>query len=318
MSIEHTVLVLAHDDDPQLNMLKGLRHIVGRDAAAFASAVNDPVVILAWSGPKKVLREVFLMCQDVRWLHSRSAGLDNVLFPELIASDVPLTNGRGVFSQSLGEFALAAILYFAKDFRRMLRNQMAGVWEQFDVEEIDTQTVGIVGYGDIGRAVAKRVHPMGMQVLATKRHAPPGSDPNVDQFFKPEDLMEMLGRCDYVVVSLPLTPETHHMISDAQFAAMKPTAVVINVGRGPVIDQAAMVRALTAKRIKGAGLDVFEVEPLPPGDPMYKLENVLLSPHCADHTKEWLNQAMRFFLEQDRRFANGEPLENVVNKSLGY
>jgi phosphoglycerate dehydrogenase-like enzyme len=318
MSIEHTVLVLAQDDDPQLSMLKGLRHIVGRDAAAFASAVNEPVVILAWSGPKKVLREVFLMCRDVRWVHSRSAGLDNVLFPELIASDVPLTNGRGVFSQSLGEFALAAILYFAKDFRRMLRNQMAGVWEQFDVEEIDTQTVGIVGYGDIGRAVAKRVHPMGMQVLATKRHAPPGSDPNVDQFYKPEDLMEMLGRCDYVVVSLPLTPETHHLISDAQFAAMKPTAVIINVGRGPVIDEAAMVRALTAKRIKGAGLDVFEVEPLPAGDPMYNLENVLLSPHCADHTKEWLNQAMRFFLEQDRRFANGEPLENVVNKSLGY
>lgn len=318
MSIEHTVLVLAQEDDPQLSMLKGLRHIVGREPAAFLSAVKDPAVILAWSAPKKVLREVFLMCRDVRWVHSRSAGLDNVLFPELIASDVPLTNGRGVFSQSLGEFALAAILYFAKDFRRMLRNQMAGVWEQFDVEEIDTQTVGIVGYGDIGRAVAKRVHPMGMQVLATKRHPPPGADPNVDQFYKPEDLMEMLGRCDYVVVSLPLTPETHHMISDAQFAAMKPTAVVINVGRGPVIDQAAMVRALTAKRIKGAGLDVFEVEPLPPGDPMYKLENVLLSPHCADHTAQWLNQAMQFFLEQDRRFANGEALENVVTKSLGY
>ena len=104
------------------------------------------------------------------------------------------------------------------------------------------------------------------------------------------------------------------MISDAQFAAMKPTAVIINVGRGPVIDEAAMVRALTAKRIKGAGLDVFEQEPLPPGDPMYQLENVLLSPHCADHTAQWLNHAMRFFLEQDRRFANGEPLENVVTR----
>jgi phosphoglycerate dehydrogenase-like enzyme len=108
------------------------------------------------------------------------------------------------------------------------------------------------------------------------------------------------------------------MISDAQFAAMKPNAVVINIGRGPVIDEAALVRALTAKRIRGAGLDVFEKEPLPPGDPMYKLENVLLSPHCADHTKDWLNDAMRFFLEQDRRFANDEPLENVVNKTLGY
>src|SRR5271168_5448778 len=213
MSIEHTVLVVAQDDDPQLSMLKGLRHIVGRDAAAFASAVNDPVVILAWSGPKKVLREVFLMCQDVRWLHSRSAGLDNVLFPELIASDVPLTNGSGVFSQSLGEFSLAAILYFAKDFRRMLRNQMAGVWEQFDVEEIDGQTAGIVGYGDIGRAIAKRLKPMGMTVLATKRHPPQQADPLIDLFYKTEELPAMLGRSDYVLVALPLTPETHHMIS---------------------------------------------------------------------------------------------------------
>jgi phosphoglycerate dehydrogenase-like enzyme len=318
MSIEYTVLVLAQDDDPQLPMLADLHHIVGRKPEDFNSAVNDPVVILAWSAPKTLLREVFLRCKDVRWVHSRSAGLDNVLFPELVASDVPLTNGSGVFSLSLGEFALGAILFFAKDFRRMIRNQVAGVWEQFDVEEIDSQTVGIVGYGDIGQAVAKRVHPMGMTVLALKRHLPAGLDPFVDQFYKQEDLLTMLPRCDYVVVSLPLTAETHHMISEKEFAAMKPTAVVINVGRGPVIDEAAMLRALTAKKIKGAGLDVFEHEPLPPGNPMYHLENVLLSPHCADHTKEWLNQAMRFFLQQYHRFTVGDPLENVVNKSLGY
>jgi phosphoglycerate dehydrogenase-like enzyme len=318
MSIAYTVLVVTHEDDPQLSMLKDLRPIVGSTPEAFAGAVTEPVVILAWSGPKKVLREVFLMCKDVRWVHSRSAGLDNVLFPELVASKVPLTNGSGVFSPSLGEFSLAAILYFAKDFRRMIRNQAAGVWEQFDVEEIDSQTVGIVGYGDIGRAVAKRVHPMGMTVYALKRHPPEGMDPMVDQFYQTEDLLAMLPRCDYVVVALPLTAETHHMISDREFAAMKPTAVVINVGRGPVIDEAAMVRTLTAKRIKGAGLDVFEHEPLPPGDPMYKLENVLLSPHCADHTAEWLNRAMRFFLQQYQRFSNGEPLENVVDKGLGY
>jgi len=318
MSSEQTVLVLSKEDDPQLSMLKGLRHIVGHTPEAFAAAVNDPVIILAWSAPKKLLRDVFLMCKNVLWVHSRSAGLDSVLFPELVSSNVPMSNGSGVFSQSLGEFSLAAILYFAKDFRRMLRNQMAGVWEQFDVEEIDTQTVGIVGYGDIGRAVAKRVRPMGMTVLALKRHPPEDADPLVDQFYKTEDLLAMLPRCDYVVVCLPLTTETHHMMSDAEFAAMKPSAVIVNVGRGPVIDQAAMVRVLTEKRIKGAGLDVFEHEPLPAGDPMYGLENVLLSPHTADHTKDWLNQAMRFFMEQYGRFTNGVPLENVVNKSLGY
>jgi phosphoglycerate dehydrogenase-like enzyme len=318
MSIEYTVLVLAQEDDPQLSMLQGLRHIVGRTPEAFASAVNDPVVILAWSAPKQLLRDVFLMCKDVRWVHSRSAGLDGLLFPELVASNVPLTNGSGVFSLSLGEFALAAILYFAKDFRRMIRNQMAGVWEQFDVEELDSQTIGIVGYGDIGEAVAKRVHPMGTTILALKRHPPQRLDPLVDEFYKREDLLKILPRCDYIVVCLPLTPETHHLISDEAFAAMKPTAVVINVGRGPVIDEAAMVRALTEKRIKGAGLDVFEQEPLPPGDPMYRLENVLLSPHCADHTKEWLNRAMRFFLQQYHCFTVDDPLQNVVNKNLGY
>jgi phosphoglycerate dehydrogenase-like enzyme len=318
MSNEHTILVLAQHNDPQLKLLHGVRHIVGHDAAAFAGAVNDPVVIFNWSGSRAFLREVFLMCRNVLWVHSRSAGLDSTLFPELVESKVPLTNGSGVFSQSLGEFSLAAILYFAKDFRRMLRNQMAGVWEQFDVDEISSQIAGIVGYGDIGRAIAKRLKPMGMTVLATKRHPPKEADPLIDQFYKTEDLAVMLGRCDYVVVALPLTPETRHMISDAQFAAMKPTAVIVNVGRGPVIDQAAMVRALTAKRIKGAGLDVFEEEPLPAGDPMYKLENVLLSPHCADHTRDWLEQAVHFFLDQDRRFTAGEPLENVVDKRLGY
>jgi phosphoglycerate dehydrogenase-like enzyme len=318
MAIQHTVLVLSRDVDPQLSMLKGLPHIVGHEPQAFAGAVNEPVIILAWSTSKKLLHDVFSMCKQVLWVHSRSAGLDSVLFPELVASEVPLTNGSGVFSQSLGEFSLAAILYFAKDFRRMIRNQAAGVWEQFDIEEISHQTVGIVGYGDIGRAVAKRVHAMGMTVLALKRHPPQATDPLVDQFYPNAELAKMLPRCDYVVVCLPLTAETHHMISDAEFAAMKPTAVIVNVGRGPVIDEQAMVRALKAKQIKGAGLDVFEHEPLPAGDPMYSLENVLLSPHTADHTSDWLNEAMQFFLDQYRRFSNGEALENVVDKSLGY
>jgi D-isomer specific 2-hydroxyacid dehydrogenase, NAD binding domain len=124
--------------------------------------------------------------------------------------------------------------------------------------------------------------------------------------------------CDSIVVVAPLTEETRHIISDAEFAAMKPTAVVINVGRGPVIDEAAPLRALTAKRIKGAGLDAFEHEPLSAGHPMYKLENILLSPHCADHTSNWQDQAMRFFLDQYGRFEKGELLKNVVNKRLGY
>jgi phosphoglycerate dehydrogenase-like enzyme len=260
------------------------------------------------------------MCPRVQWVHTRSAGLDNILFPELVASPVPLTNGTGVFSSSLGEFALAAILYFAKDLRRMVRNQEAGRWEQFDITEVSGQTVGIVGYGDIGRAVATRVKPMGMRVIAAKRSGPLlyNMDPLVSRIYHPDALAEMLPQCDYVVVAAPLTPETRGMIGDAAFAAMKSSAVVINIGRGPVIDEAAMVRALSEGRIKGAALDVFDNEPLPDAHPFYCLKNVLLSPHCADHTPDWMDQAMQFFIDQFERFRKGEPLMNIVDKAKGY
>ena len=318
MEKENPVLVLTSENDPQLAMLNEVPHTVCGDVAACVQAAEDATAILLWSGARKLLREVFSICRKVRWIHSRAAGLDNLLFPELVESPILLTNGSGVFSASLGEFVLAAILYFAKGFRQMVRNQMAELWNPFDVQEVAGQTVGIVGYGDIGRAVASRVRALGMRVLATKRHVAGATDPLVDHFYKPEELREMIALCDYIVVTAPLTEETRHMISDAEFAVMKPTAVVINVGRGSVVDEAALLRALTTQRIKGAGLDVFEHEPLPAGHLLFKLENVLLSPHCADHTADWQDQAMLFFLEQYARFEKGEPLKNVVNKRLGY
>ncbi|MBS1856773.1 MAG: D-2-hydroxyacid dehydrogenase [Acidobacteria bacterium] len=319
-----TLLVLTSDlTDRNLALLEQLpaetNLAVGTSVEAFENLVEDADAIFNWALGGNLLRAVFPLAPRVRWVHTRSAGVDSVLFPELIASPVPLTNGTGVFSPSLGEFALGAILFFAKDFRRMLRNQEAGLWEQFDVEEISRQTVGIVGYGDIGRAVASRARAMGMRVLAVKRHAAAGAaDEFAAEVFPPERRAEMIAACDYVVAAAPLTPETRGLLGEREFAAMKPGAVVINVGRGPVIDEAAMLRALTERRIRGAALDVFDKEPLPEGHPFYKLDNVLLSPHCADHTSDWTEQAMRFFLQQFERFRKGEPLLNVVNKQLGY
>ena len=319
-----TILVLADPAETQLAMLEkqlaGVKFISGNSAEAFEQAAAHASVLFNWSGSLDLLRKVFGMCPNLRWVHSRSVGLERTLFPELMESPVTLTNGTGVFSASLGEFALAAILYFAKDFRRMVRNQQAGAWEAFDVLPVSGQTVGIIGYGDIGRAIAARVRPMGMTVLALKRHASSltAADPMAERIYQPEQRIDMISRCDYVVVAAPLTSETRGMITDPEFAAMKPTAVVINVGRGPVIDEAALVRALSSGRIKGAALDVFDEEPLPQGHPFYRLENVLLSPHCADHTPDWLDNAMRLFIAQFERFREGEPLLNVVDKKLGY
>jgi phosphoglycerate dehydrogenase-like enzyme len=319
-----TVLVLANPTEPQLAMLESLPPetclAAGDSVQAFEKLAPAADVIFNWSLSGGLLRDVFRMCPRVQWVHNRSAGLDNILFPELVASPVPLTNGSGVFSPSLGEFALAAILYFAKDLRRMIRSQEAGRWEQFDITEIAGQTVGIVGYGDIGRAVATRVKAMGMRVLAVKRHGAPfyNVDPLVAHIYRPDGLHEMLEQCDYVVVSAPLTAETKGMIDAAALARMKRDAVLINVGRGPVIEEQALVAALSANLLKGAALDVFDREPLPEGHPFYRLPNVLLSPHCADHTPDWLERAMQFFLDQFARYRKGEPLMSVVDKQLGY
>jgi phosphoglycerate dehydrogenase-like enzyme len=319
-----SLLVLSDPGDPQLSMLNALREtadmVIGNSPDAFTNAAGSAEVIFNWSGSLSLIREVFLMSHAVRWVHSRSAGLERTLFPELIASNVTMTNGSGVFSPSLGEFALAAILYFAKDFRRMIRSQTAGLWEPFDVLPISGQTVGIVGYGDIGRAVAARVRAMGMKVLAVKRHVSTQKipDPLAERIYGPDHLIEMLSRCDYIVVAVPLNAETLGLIGEAEFAAMKSSVVIINVGRGPVIEERAMIKALSERKIKGAALDVFAEEPLPKGHPFYQLENVLLSPHCADHTPDWLDNAMRFFIAQFERFHQGQPLLNVVDKKLGY
>jgi len=319
-----TVLVLANPTEPQLAMLEQLpvetSIAVGERSGAFERAAGDADVIFNWSGSRELLREVFRMCPRVRWVHTRWAGLDGLLFPELVESAAALTNGTGVFSESLGEFALAGMLFFAKDLRRMIRNQAAGRWEQFDVDEISGQTLGIVGYGDIGHQVAARARAMGMRVVAVKRHALPAgaTDAYAERIYTPERTAEMIAISDYILVAAPLTGETRGLIGEREFAAMKPTAVVINLGRGPVIDEAAMVSALDRRRIRGAVLDVFDTEPLPEGHPFYRLDNVLVSPHTADHTADWLERAMQLFLDNFERFRKGQPLINLVDKKLGY
>jgi phosphoglycerate dehydrogenase-like enzyme len=316
--------MLTAPGDKNIPLLAELRQratiVVGDSVRDFARAALDAEIILSWSGSLTLLREVFLMSRRVRWIHSRSAGLEQTLFPELIASEVVLTNGSGVFSPSLGEFALAAILYFAKDFRRMIRNQIAGVWEPFDVTMVSGQTLGIVGYGSIGRAVAARARALEMKVLGLRRHVSQQAkeDSLVDQVYGSEERLEMLSQCDYIAITVPLTEQTRGLIADAEFAVMKKSAVLINIGRGLTIDERAMIKALAENRIRGAALDVFDQEPLPQGHPFYSLENVLLSPHCADHTPDWLENAMRFFLAQLGRFRRGETLLNIVDKTLGY
>ena len=317
-----TVLLLADPAEPPSAMLSTLPCATisaGNTPADFKLTAPDASVILHWSSNGGLLREIWPMAPRARWVHTLSAGLDGLLFPALVESPVPLTNARGAFSDALAEFVIGAVLFFAKDYRRLILSQMARKWEQFDIAEIGGQTLGLVGYGDIGRAVASRAHALGMKVVALRRRPELShNDPYLAHVFSADRMPEMLSQSHYVVVVTPLTAESRGLIDEREFAAMRPGAVLINVGRGPVVNEQALIRALEQRRIRGAALDVFDTEPLPASHPFYNLDNVLLSPHSADHTLDWKERTTRVFLENFERFRRGEPLRNVVNKKLGY
>ncbi|HVO99515.1 MAG TPA: D-2-hydroxyacid dehydrogenase [Bryobacteraceae bacterium] len=319
-----TLLVTGDPQTPYLKRLSELpadvRVIVSDDPSALAKAAPEADAILNGEFKDPALfKRVFPLAARVRWVHTLSAGVEHVMTPEIIASPVTMTNGRGVFRRPLGEWAVGAMLHFQYDHRRLIRQQEQGVWDSFDIEELHGKTVGIVGYGEIGHAVAERARPFGCKIVALRRKPEQSAaDPLVDRAYPPSHINEMLAECDFVIAAAPLTPETRGLIGARQIAAMKPSAVVINIGRGPVIDEAALIAALESGKIRGAALDVFDVEPLPAGHAFYRLRNVLLSPHSADHTPGWKDRAVDFFLENFARFCKSEPLKNVVDKHAGY
>jgi phosphoglycerate dehydrogenase-like enzyme len=317
-----TVWVLARPGDAGLPALEpaptGVTFVVGDEPEHFSKAPPADALFVCSLGRRKV-EPVFPLSPRLRWVHSRSAGIERLLFPALVESPIPLTNGKGVFSASLAEWVIGAVLYFAKDFRRLVKLQGAREWREFAPDMVEGRTLGILGYGDIGRAVAVRARALGMKVLALRRRpAESQGDPLVDEVLPGSALPSLLERSDYVVVATPLTPETHHLLGRKELGHMRPSAVLINVGRGAVVDEKELVAALQEKRIKGAALDVFEEEPLPAESPLWGLESVLLSPHCADQTITWLEDASRAFLLNLERFRRGESLRSVVDKARGY
>jgi phosphoglycerate dehydrogenase-like enzyme len=258
---------------------------------------------------------------SLRWIHSLAAGVEKLLFPALAASNIPLTNARGVFKRSLAEFAVLGILFHTKKVRRLIDNQRARRWDDFTVNFANQRVLGVVGYGEIGRECALLAKGLGLKIHALRRNPQKTpADPLIDRAFGPTELLQMLAGIDVLLCAAPLTAQTRHMISDAEFKAMKPTAIVINVGRGPVIDEAALIRALQSRQIAGASLDVFEDEPLPASSPLWGMENVLISPHCTDRTvdPDYMQLSMQMFNENFHRFQNGQPLENLVDKHAGY
>jgi phosphoglycerate dehydrogenase-like enzyme len=318
-----TLLVIA---DPAALFLKPLSRlqqdiqiVVSDDPEKLKSLAADADAILFAHFDGDLLANVLPLANRVRWIHCLWTGVEMILKPKIVAHPAPLTNGRGVFRWPLADWVIAAMLFFAFDLGRVIRQREQGMWKPFISTSLKGRVLGIVGFGSIGAAAAARARVFGMKIAALRRRPELfESESPPDQTYGPGQLKELMAASDYILVVTPLTAETRGMIGEAEIAAMKPSAVIINIGRGPVIVEAALVRALEAGRIRGAALDVFDNEPLPSEHPFWRMPNVLLSPHTADRVEGFLDPAFESFVENLDRFRKGEPLANVVDKHAGY
>lgn len=294
----------------------------GRGVAPEAvEATRGAEIYLGWGVP----REVFAAAAGtLRWAHSASAGVGGVLYPQMVQSDVILTNSAGVHAEPIADTVLAMILHFARGFDFAVRAQAERRWhkEPWDatdapVRELAESTVGLLGLGGIARAVARRVVALGMRVVATRRSRSDGP-PGVDVLTGDDALDRLLAAADYLVVTVPRTAETEGMIGARELARLPEGAVMINVSRGDVIDEGALVDALRGGRLRGAGLDVFQREPLPRESPLWTLPNTLLLPHVSGTSHGFWRRETDLVIQNVRRYLAGDALLNTVDKQAGY
>ena len=259
---------------------------------------------------------------NLRWMQQTSAGANWLLsHPEVAKSDVVLTNVAGVRDIPVAEHALALMLTLSRCIHHSVRRQLKHHWDKFvrreDMTELSGATMGLIGVGKIGEETAKRAKGMNMRVLGLRRR-PELTSPHVDRMFGPQGLMELLCQSDWVVITGAMTSETIGLIGENELRTMKKSAYLINVARGPMIQEEALIKALQERWIAGAGLDVVEQEPLPQESPLWDMENVVITPHHAGASPYAVDRFIKIFTENLRRYQAGEPLMNVVDKRLGY
>jgi phosphoglycerate dehydrogenase-like enzyme len=255
----------------------------------------------------------------LKWIQVMAAGVDKYLTDEILQSRVTVTNVSGIHATTIGEFVLGLMLIFIKRSNLCFELKQQKRWQPFNTGILRGKTVGIVGLGNIGREVARLSKSFGMNVLATRRSAREGQRcRDVDSLYSPEHMEDLLARSDFVVLTLPLTAHTYHIIGEAQLRSMSPTSYLINIARGNIVDEEALIRALEEKWIAGAGLDVFAEEPLPSESPLWELPNVIFSPHVAGGMENYIERTNVVFCENLERYLNKRKLFNVVNKKHGY
>jgi phosphoglycerate dehydrogenase-like enzyme len=320
------VVALSHDADPYSALQDALaatdipadsyRLVRSLGKKDLEDNIGEADVAIVWHFAPELLRRA----KRLQWVHFAMAGVDDALHPALVESPVQVTASVGVHAVPVAEHAFAMILAFARGLVPAFANQFQRRWGRrsvvYSIQELQGLTLGVVGLGHIGRAVAALGRAFGMHVVGVNRHG--GAVEGVEEVFTPDGLAKVLSRADYVVLCVPLTAETRGMFGVDEFRLMKDTAYLVNVGRGPLVREDTLLEALRRRWIAGAGLDVFETEPLPPDHPLYNLDNVIISPHVAGVTPYYWERMAKLFVENLKRFLAGEELEKKVDKARGY
>ncbi|MEU9183165.1 D-2-hydroxyacid dehydrogenase [Streptomyces sp. NPDC048484] len=306
------LLVLGAEPPPRLGRLTGRARIEYADESTLAALLPSADVLLVWDFGSHAVRRVWPGAGPrPRWVHTASAGVDHLMCPELAESDTLVTNARGVFDQPIAEYVAALVLAMAKDLPRTLELQGAREWRHRASQRVAGTRACVVGSGPIGRAIEHTLGALGITTALVGRTARDG-------VHAPEELDRLMARADWVVSAAPLTEETRGMFDARRFGLMQPSARFVNIGRGQLVVEDALAKALKERGIAGAALDVFEHEPLGPDSPLWEVPGLIVSPHMSGDTVGWRDELGTQFVELYELWEAGSPLPNVVDKRRGY
>lgn len=315
-----TMVIMMNMNEARLQRIRELvpdwTVICGKDRSRWEPALKEAEIAVGWQPElADTLRSGSF---KLKWLQNWGAGVDHLPLQLLYEKGISVTNASGVHPNPISETIFAMMLGLTRNIHTYVRNQVQRKWDHAGLRlEMHGKTVGIVGLGAIGTETAKISKAFGMKVLGIRRTGKAGN--YADAVYGSDQLMEVLPQCDYVVVTVPLTDETRHMFGKRQFDAMKSTSFFINIGRGGTVDTNALVDALSSGQIAGAGLDVFEEEPLSPDHPLWGLDNVIITPHTAGSTEHYDERALQIFLTNLKSYVEGMPLPlNVVTPAKNY
>ncbi len=283
------------------------------DATTLAEALRRADVVFVWDYRSDLLHTAWPADSSVRWIHTGSIGVEAVLVDPVIERDIVVTNTRGVFERPIAEYVLGVILMFAKDLRGTLARQRERRWEHRETETIAGARVLVLGAGGVAREVAPLLRAAGMNVQVVGRTARSG-DASLGEVCASAEVDGLLPGADFVVVALPLTRETRGYLDQRRLGLLRPEARIVNIGRGALVDEDALVAALRSGAIAGAALDVFATEPLPPEHPFWTMDRVVVSPHMSGDLIGWERDVVARFADNLRRWLAGEELRNVIDK----